>query len=648
MQPPYPTPTPPARSVVPAPGATATLARPVEQHATEPEAEGIRKFFRERLFRTGSLSFSLQVAVGCAIGFAVGAALLILFSHSLRPTVAIHSSALALDAPLATIITIRLFWILGWSLALTGALHGNWLTRAVVLLLFAFMVGQDFVAQDLTNVVALTYGWPLIVLALYAVTIIVLTARARAGRGALPAHLSRVSFPVISALLLLYYALLYFSLAVLGGGGLALIAKSIVNNFSALTGLILPIYFLAGSDFVEWAQVSSGEVSHWLQLRGRTPWLLFVATALVAGVILWNLLSQRGDFQAPPIFAALDIIEMMLIGGVVCAVLLLLARWGRLGRLRSVNIPFPALVVGALSALGLVTLVVMLDILTNQSSIGQLLAAAFTTAVFFGNGTILLGVIPLLVAVLVGLPLLLLGRRNRPVLAVSGFFLLVFGLRSALLYLPNILQLFELPTRRLPVHVGSFSAHTTIPNLNLPMIQIITALFTLLYLVWLLVRRAPRGYIQDILAQLFILNVGLQALVWLSQLLTASAALSPAALPAIAALLLVLAFLWDLLTSGEQTNGNSRRLPRYVRVCLYVGYSILSITITLYLSIAPTATSAAFDPESWTPSGVTDLGVAVLLAGFIIGLCRARARATQTGQAPQPDALPAGQAPASR
>ncbi len=182
------------------------------------------------------------------------------------------------------------------------------------------------------------------------------------------------------------------------------------------------------------------------------------------------------------------------------------------------------------------------------------------------------------------------------------------------------------PTATLQIGQFIVSAHTNIPNLSLPMIQIIVAMLTLLYLAWLLVRRAPGSSQMGIVANLFILNAGLQALVWLSQLLERSESFTAASLPAVAAVLLVLAFLWDLLTSGEQTNGSSRHLPRFVRVCLYAGYSIVSITITLYLSIAP-ASSGAFAPETWTPSGVTDLGVAMLLAVFIIGVARAQAQA---------------------
>lgn len=647
MGPSYPSPTPVRAPAVP--GATVTPPQrrhPAEQPETdpetEPEAEGIPEFFHERLFRTNTLSFWVQAAVGCAIGFAIGAALLILFFPELRPTVAIQSNALTIIAPLATVITIRLFWIVGWSLAMTGALHGNWLTRIIVFVLFAFMVGEDFVTSDLTHVIALTYGWPLIVLAGYAVVVATLITRARVSQRPLPRHLTRISFAVIGASLLLYYTLLYVALAVVGGGGATLVAKSVVLSFSTLTGLVLPVYFLAGSDFVEWAQVSGAEVSRWLQLGGRTVWLLYAATALVAGFILWNLLSQRGDFQAPLIFATLDIVETALIGMVVFVVFVLLARLGRLGRLRTNMIPFPALAISAVSALGLVTLVVLFAIATNESLVGGLLEAVFMAFVFMGNGVVLLGLAPLVVAIVVGLPLLLWGRGRRPVFAAAGFFLLVFGLRSALLYLPNILQLFGVPRQRLPVNVGSFHAHTTIPNLSLPMVQIITALFTLIYLVWLLVRRAPRSYRLDVVALLFVLNVGLQALVWLSQLLTANAALSAASFPSLAALLLVLAFLWDLMTSGEQTNGGSRRLPRFARVCLYAGYSILSITITLYLSVAPGSGGAPFDPETWTPSGVTDLGVAVLLAGFFIGLCRAHARLTETTPSEE---LPAGHTP---
>ena len=51
------------------------------------------------------------------------------------------------------------------------------------------------------------------------------------------------------------------------------------------------------------------------------------------------------------------------------------------------------------------------------------------------------------------------------------------------------------------------------------------------------------------------------------------------------ALIILLALLWDLATSGESvTNGHGRTFPRSARVLMYCGYVVLIATVVLFLA----------------------------------------------------------------
>jgi hypothetical protein len=127
---------------------------------------------------------------------------------------------------------------------------------------------------------------------------------------------------------------------------------------------------------------------------------------------------------------------------------------------------------------------------------------------------------------------------------------------------------------------------------------------------------------------LLLLNVGLQIISWID--LAFSATDQPASQFTVAqGVLLVLAFLWDLLTSGEQvTNAHGRLTPRFARVLIYVGYSLLSFSEVLFFTTlrgSPFANSLS----GWPDLGLTTLGPVLLLTVVLLRL--ARSGATPTG-----------------
>jgi hypothetical protein len=96
--------------------------------------------------------------------------------------------------------------------------------------------------------------------------------------------------------------------------------------------------------------------------------------------------------------------------------------------------------------------------------------------------------------------------------------------------------------------------------------------------------------------------------------------------------LLIGVLLWNLLMSGKEvTNIDGSYIPRVPRVLLYLGYILLLATTSLLFgsaidSPAQSAAPPLFGSTNWTQLGIQVLGVPLLVAGFVIGVIRWRAR----------------------
>jgi hypothetical protein len=243
------------------------------------------------------------------------------------------------------------------------------------------------------------------------------------------------------------------------------------------------------------------------------------------------------------------------------------------------------------------------------------------------NAPIGFGLIPLAFGLLIGLPLLVRGRRRSGPLAVAGLFLVVLGLRDVLLFLPQIIAQFGVPTHQIVLVTlgGERMRLSTMPTLSLPVLQTLAAFFTLVIAGWFIVRRRIGGVgdvrATRVIAALLLLNVGLQVISWLDAALTATDQLANRFTVA-QGVLLVLAFLWDLLTSGDQvTNTQGRLSPRFARVLIYVGYSMLSFSQVLFFTTLRGSSNVDFTSD-WADIGLTLLGIPLLLTVVLMRLAR--------------------------
>src|SRR6185312_6779645 len=111
----------------------------------------------------------------------------------------------------------------------------------------------------------------------------------------------------------------------------------------------------------------------------------------------------------------------------------------------------------------------------------------------------------------------------------------------------------------------------------------------------------------------------------------------------VAAVLIVLAFLWDFLMSGrEVTNVEGRRFPRNTRILLYAGYTMLVSTLVLFFGpVTPNTIIGqpdlffVFNPDLWPRYGLLLLGAPLLVTNFVLGVSHGRGRIVSRPAPPQ-------------
>ena len=119
-------------------------------------------------------------------------------------------------------------------------------------------------------------------------------------------------------------------------------------------------------------------------------------------------------------------------------------------------------------------------------------------------------------------------------------------------------------------------------------------------------------------------------------------ALSAARISVWAAIILLVAVVWDVTMSGESmTNHGTSHLPRATRVLGFFGYTILLAgTVLFYTSEKVISTGHAaesfFEPEDITRNALFRVAFPVLLLAFFIRLARAHGSAAPAPDAPEP------------
>jgi len=502
---------------------------------------------------------------------------------------------------------------LAWTFLLTGALRSPWYVRFGLLTLFTtlvFLAEVDVIPIPSSSTTTSSIGADtflinsdfvtLLVLWVWALVVgIVNLVVARRGVDRRPSghRFPWVTFLFALALVGTHFVVLAATSATTGDQSGPPLPKAFEHQVQFLFYLLIPVFFLSGSDYAEIGETLGAEGITRLR-RWRSPGRIAALTAAAAVVtILYGALDLTIQYQAP----FQTILLSVLAGGLLFAPIAtgaarLLVAMGHIDRWSSRRIPYAVLVIGALLLVGAVVLALVL-------------AAVAPFA---------LVLLPLL-----GVPFLLRGRRRPGILATAGLFFMLVSTAGILAFL----KLYGL-----------------LVQVAIPGIELLVAPATLTILLWLALRRRINEQTADLIVQLFALIVGLQIITWFFDLVVGVRSFSDSVV--VAAVALIGAQLWDLLMSGEQvTNINGRRFPRNARILLYAGYVMLGSTLALYFSSQKGRDPFAagfLNSDNIALFGLALLGVPLVVTTFILVYGRWHTQNRIQQREPQAALIPAG------
>jgi hypothetical protein len=168
---------------------------------------------------------------------------------------------------------------------------------------------------------------------------------------------------------------------------------------------------------------------------------------------------------------------------------------------------------------------------------------------------------------------------------------------------------------------------------NEPTLQLLIAPASLIALIWVAVRRGINQSTAAFAGYLLALDAAVVAIVVFVELFRNGQ--TGQQVGVVAAVALVGAFAWDLLTSGNRvTNVDGRRLRRYVRVLVYVAYTVFIATVALlyasntYVGGGAPSIQGELNGEQVARVGLLFLGVPLIVTTFMLRVSRWRAGAS--------------------
>jgi hypothetical protein len=410
-----------------------------------------------------------------------------------------------------------------------------------------------------------------------------------AGRLSRPIVIGVVSIVVTYYVLEVGISVAYAGAGMQGIGGLrGDLAVQTVLLLEALTLVAL----LGSTDLLEWGELVAVAVVRKISPAER-PHVFVVLTPLVALVMIANVLHRDGYS------AVVDCV----VGAVLLAVGTVVLRHDRHFGTWSDSVRSRAVLLGAAVIFALTTIM-----LTVTSAIGSHWGLAQDNA---GRLSALVST-PLAVAGLTITVLVVARRRHKPrhrVLTLFTAVVLVFTLvAGALEY----------------VQAGHPHATNAWHFLLLDSVQLTAAAGTLGWFTMRVVR-GQAGHTGHMLARVFLLLVGFQTVSWMLDVTHGIANLG-ARSPFLLAGLFLLTVGWTLSTSGgllTDSEANTRRYPRDGRIMLFVGSTLVSNAVLLYLGSldVPAADSAAAESltnDVVTPAGLVILGSSLVVLAFVV------------------------------
>lgn len=336
-------------------------ARDDQGHPPAPGGFALRGYAR-MLF---TQPWPLRLALGLALAQVVASALVIALGGLPQPSMVAYLDAQnhPVTMPVAAFLCAFVFWIVGWSILLAGAIHGHWALRLIVLAVFTLCVGESLVHQA----IALTWELPMLGVWLWAALVTVLNwgGRSREGVG------RRVPLPLTWAVVLALFMVHYLALWIFFATGPAayqsdFAAYLVTDESAGLAQLFVFVIFLAGASYVGWGRAATAAVLRVARGGGRKvghvvilPLLALLGVALL-GVGMWlsDPFGSGRTLLDGMLSSGLNVGLMVLAGAAIYGLVRLVARRTTL----AMRVPPLALILAAMLGMGALTLPGVVDI----------------------------------------------------------------------------------------------------------------------------------------------------------------------------------------------------------------------------------------------------------------------------------------------
>ncbi|HEV8192417.1 MAG TPA: hypothetical protein VGP82_13205 [Ktedonobacterales bacterium] len=585
---------------------------PSQQDELQQVVEGAVTSFRKRLIDLSTMTWALRIItlLGFAQLVAIGVVLAIQGTFSAQMVID-HQDGRDIQVPIAVFVVGMVGLGLVWSALLTAALHSPWYLRFSALLFFTFWalledatgfpVGNNPAARVSDTVLTVLSIQAAILIGIWLRALVITFLNWRAGSTGISLNRERsigATFLLLVVAIGVHYIAGYVASGAANNAPDQLTFSAIINiELGFLFVLLAPVLFITGTDFAEAGQTISNGVANFLRRRGA-PGLLYSLTLLVALAITGycifaildgptiarlNLLGSA-DLLAPAIVVTAAV---LLVFGAVVALL----GWGllQLTEVAFTTKRWPALDVPAWAYIAATTVV----------GVGFGIVTLLTVA---GLPLVVVFVVPA-IGLAVGLPLALRGRRQPGLWSVAGLFIILVSTLGVLAY-------------------GWVYS-------DQPTLQVLIVPATLIALLWIAVRRGINQSTAPFVAQLLTLDVAVVGIVVLVDVFRRGQGVQQVGV--VAAIALMGAFFWDLLTSGSRvTNVDGRRIRRYVRVLVYVAYTLFIATVALlfatetYVDGGVPTIVRTLNGEQLARVGLLFLGVPLIVTTFMLRVSRWR------------------------
>lgn len=562
------------------------------------EHHRLREVLAERVISVVTLNRGMRLVVALAVvQLVVSALLMALRGVSMPSFIADVTNGEESTIAIAVFVATLLFTTLAWAFILAGSFRAAWPVRVVALCVFGWAMWSE-------KEVALDAGTATVAICLACVGVITALAVAtwfldRAARRERAAWWPRRRALLVLIVFLLVAAI--YAAAWIGARAVdeeEFFTTSFSDQINNLEYFLIPLLVFAGSDFGDWGNLAVNRAVNRVR-RVAPSWLFALVTLAVAGAVLFDgvRVAMDTDNGGGGLAAELGLGAVV---AVLTAGLFVLAR--PRGRWAG-HLPF--LAVAAVAVIDATIGFVVSNRLSDDPNVGDKMLAI--SALWWGG------------AAAAGVVLLVAGRRRLPAWAVAATtYVVLIGVTDVLTSLPWITQVWQ------PFGLTPDNA----PFLGTEGLRAVAAMITVVAVLAAVALRRLRAWAVPV-GLLLTLTVALQVLDWIDNLYGRTTDVT-SQISIAAAIVLVVALLWELTVSGEAiTNTDGRWLPRDSRVQMYLGYIVMVASAVLFYGSLHAPGSGAlrenqFDSEEWVRGGIIFLGVPLVISLFMIGLERWR------------------------